>query len=70
MTEPKAKILLEGGAAGSEFARLRAVDPGENVVKVLTGNRYEHFRRTGRTAEHEGVPLDVFEWSGNTFVAE
>ncbi|MFE7560494.1 DUF5988 family protein [Kitasatospora sp. NPDC057500] len=70
MTEPKANILLEGGAAGSDFARVREVAAGESVVKVLTGNRYEHFRRTGRTAVHEGVPLDVFEWSGSTFVAE
>ncbi|WP_380281684.1 DUF5988 family protein [Kitasatospora purpeofusca] len=70
MTEPKANILLEGGAAGADFARVREVGAGESVVKVLTGNRYEHFRRTGRSEEHEGVPLDVFEWSGNTFVAE
>ncbi|MFC5663832.1 DUF5988 family protein [Kitasatospora misakiensis] len=70
MTEPKANILLEGGAAGAEFERVRAVAPGESLVKVHAGNRYEHFRRTDRTAVHEGVPLSVFEWSGNTFVAE
>ncbi|WP_406205822.1 DUF5988 family protein [Kitasatospora sp. NBC_01560] len=70
MTEPKANILLEGGAAGSRFARVHEADPRESVVKVLAGNRYEHFRRTGRTAVHEGIALDVFEWSGSTFVAE
>ncbi|MFF1903669.1 DUF5988 family protein [Kitasatospora sp. NPDC058218] len=70
MTEPKANILLEGGAVGAEFARVREVDPRESVVKVHVGNRYEHFRRNGRTVVHEGVPLDVFEWSGSTFVAE
>ncbi|GAA1387727.1 hypothetical protein GCM10009639_13130 [Kitasatospora putterlickiae] len=70
MTNPKANILLEGGAAGSDFARVREVLAGESVVKVLAGNRYEHFRRTGRTTLHEGVPLEIFEWSGNTFVAE
>ncbi|MFG2846362.1 DUF5988 family protein [Kitasatospora sp. NPDC048296] len=70
MTEPKVNILLEGGAAGSEFERVREVGHGESVVKILAGNRHEHFRRTDRTAFHEGVPLDIFEWSGNTFVAE
>lgn len=40
------------------------------VVKLLNGNRYEHFAPTSETVFVEGRRLQIFVWSGYTKVAE
>ncbi|MFJ3928299.1 DUF5988 family protein [Streptomyces sp. NPDC090022] len=39
-------------------------------VKVLWGNRYEHFEPTDGTITAEELELMVYQWSGYTYVAE
>lgn len=69
-TTPNA--ILIGGPAESfpETARLRSASVSEVILKVLHGNRYEHFRRTAETIRHELGELSVFTWTGSTYVAE
>ncbi len=69
-TAPNA--ILHGGP--SEYLpddrRLRHVAEPQDVLKVLCGNRYEHFRRSARTVRHESLELRVFAWTGFTYLAE
>lgn len=55
---------FEGKARIWRAARLDA------VVKLLNGNRYEHFAPTSETVFVEGRRLQIFVWSGYTKVAE
>lgn len=71
MTELDPNVLLEGGPVWSELgSRVRYVEGGESVLKVRSGNCYEHFHRTEKTTEHEGRSLRVFEWIRSTYLAE
>jgi hypothetical protein len=71
MSEPHPNVILEGGPEWQQFgSRIHYVKNEESVLKVLAGNRYEHFHRTDRHVVHQGRPLQVFEWSRSTFVAE
>jgi hypothetical protein len=65
-------VILHGGPPPrlSHEDRIRYVSDVSTKVKVLNGNRYEHFEPTGETVvdgEHE---LHVFTWSTCTYVAE
>ncbi|MFB8239211.1 DUF5988 family protein [Kitasatospora purpeofusca] len=53
-----------------EHERLRFPDAGQHVLKPPHAVRYEHFRRSQRTARHRSAEPRVFEWKGSTFVAE
>ena len=69
-TNPNA-ILIGGPAAGlPETDRIRSVAVSDTNLKVLHGNRYEHFRRTAEVVQHELGELSVFSWTGVTYVAE
>ncbi|MDO0930222.1 DUF5988 family protein [Streptomyces sp. DG2A-72] len=39
-------------------------------VKILCGNRYEHFHPTADTMRHPLGLLHVFAWARTTYVAE
>ena len=69
-TTPNA--VLAGGPAHSlpEAERLRHITSSESKLKLLRGNRYEHFQRTAETILHELGELRVFAWIGSTYVAE
>jgi hypothetical protein len=69
-TTPNA--ILAGGPAEKfpEVERLRHIIGSESKLKLLRGNRYEHFQRTAETILHELGELRVFTWTGCTYVAE
>ncbi|MET9388390.1 DUF5988 family protein [Streptomyces sp. NPDC002928] len=50
--------------------RIRYVEDVDMKVKVLNGNRYEHFEPTAETVEKEGRKLLVYTWSACTYLAE
>ena len=69
-TNPNA--ILTGGPAESlpDTDRIRSVAVSDINLKVLRGNRYEHFERTPEVIQHELGELSVFSWTGVTYVAE
>ena len=64
--------ILAGGPAESlpEMERVRHITVSESKLKLLRGNRYEHFQRTAETILHDLGELRVFAWIGSTYVAE
>lgn len=69
-TAPNA--ILHGGPSEylPEERRLRHVPEPQDVLKVLCGNRYEHFRRSPETVRRGPLDLRVFTWTGYTYLAE
>ena len=65
-------VILTGGPASflERGGRLRFADRPEAVVKLLNGNRYEHFAPTPETVFVDGRRLRIFAWTGFTKVAE
>ncbi|MFE7619920.1 DUF5988 family protein [Streptomyces sp. NPDC057496] len=65
-------IILTGGPTFliHEKDRVRYVADRNSKVKVLSGNRYEHFEPTDETVVEDDRELQVFAWSGCTYVAE
>lgn len=56
MTVQSPNVILRGGPAVK--------------VKLLKGNRYEHFEPTDGTVLEDELELLVYDWSGDTYVAE
>lgn len=69
-TQPNA--ILEGGPRTGfpDHERVRFVVDLDGPVKVLRGNRWEHFHPAGRTENRDGGDLRVFTWERSTYVAE
>ncbi|MEV0373374.1 DUF5988 family protein [Streptomyces sp. NPDC050636] len=66
-------VYLSGGSptAIAEEARLRYIpDLDVPTVKVLCGNRYEHFEASSKTTRIDDRELRVFLWIRRTYVAE
>ncbi|MGK5638816.1 DUF5988 family protein [Streptomyces sp. URMC 126] len=66
-------VFLSGGSrlAIADEERLRYVsDPGVTTVKVLSGNRYQHFEASPETTLVDDRELRVFVWTRCTYVAE
>ncbi|MER5500804.1 MULTISPECIES: DUF5988 family protein [unclassified Streptomyces] len=65
-------VILTGGPTFliHEKDRVRYVADRDSKVKVLSGNRYEHFEPTDETVVADDQELQVFAWSGCTYVAE
>lgn len=73
MTDHTPNAILHGGPAEHmpHHERIRTVgDPTQTKIKVLVGNRYEHFVADGVAGTHEDGDLRVFRWAGTTYVAE
>lgn len=65
-------VILTGGP-DSFFEvrdRVRFAERLDSTVKLLNGNRYEHFAPTPETVFVEGRRLQIFSWTGTTKVAE
>lgn len=64
--------ILTGGPGDliSDIDRIRYVEDQCDRLKLLRGNRYDHFERSAETVPHELGELRVFVWSGLTYVAE
>ncbi|MFD9606600.1 DUF5988 family protein [Streptomyces sp. NPDC056708] len=65
-------VILRGGPSTylSEEQRICYVEQLDEKLKLLRGNRYEHFEPTAGSELHDGVPLRVFTWVGATQLAE
>jgi hypothetical protein len=65
-------VLLTGGPAScfTNGGRTWSAERLDADVKVLNGNRYEHFSPTPESVSVDGRRLRIFVWSGYTKVAE
>ncbi|QMU71576.1 DUF5988 family protein [Streptacidiphilus sp. P02-A3a] len=64
-------VVLRGGPSSlSDDLRIRYLPNTEVKFKILRGNRYEHFEPTEQTTVHDDRELQVFVWTGCTYVAE
>ncbi|MEU9268784.1 DUF5988 family protein [Streptomyces sp. NPDC048251] len=66
-------VFLRGGirTAIADEERLRFLpDLDVDKVKVLCGNRYEHFEASSETTVVDDRELRVFVWTSCTYVAE
>lgn len=72
MSAKNVNALLRGGPAAqlTDHDRIRHVGDADHSVKILRGNRYEHFEPTSEFTRHQGRRLRVFVWTHHTFVAE
>ncbi|WP_328610189.1 DUF5988 family protein [Amycolatopsis sp. NBC_00345] len=63
--------MLAGGPEDlGETARVREVGDLAETVKVSFASGYEHFAHSGETAEIDGYRFPVFQWCGQTRIAE
>ncbi|MEU9715461.1 DUF5988 family protein [Streptomyces sp. NPDC047976] len=74
MTVQSPNVILSGGPSSTaeELDRIRYVEDTTAKVKVLNGNRYEHFEPTGGTVVDPELELEllVYAYSGHTYIAE
>jgi len=72
MTVTAPNVILQGDppAWPLEEERVRHIPEPGGVFKLQRGNRYEHFRSTGRTENVGGRELHIYEWSHSTYIAE
>ncbi|MEU3228436.1 DUF5988 family protein [Streptomyces sp. NPDC006976] len=73
MTTQPPNVILSGGPATLELKfedRIRYVEDTTSKVKLLKGNRYEHFEPTSAMTTEKELELLVYAWSGYTYVAE
>ncbi|AVV46596.1 DUF5988 family protein [Streptomyces sp. ID05-04B] len=71
MNQPNA--ILKGGPAFqlTDEDRIRYIADTTTKIKLLKGNRYEHFEPTHTTITHNNdQQLHVYTWTGYTCVAE
>jgi len=66
-----ANVVLHGGPSSLGWQeRVRHTDDLTEKIKVLLGNRYEHFEPTSQIDSSFGRDLIVYVWNGCTYVAE
>ncbi|MFJ3950453.1 DUF5988 family protein [Streptomyces sp. Je 1-4] len=72
MLMPEMNALLRGGPTTyvANEERVRYVPDMASPLKLLCGNRYEHFEPTPERVRQDGHTLRVFVWTGCTYVAE
>lgn len=64
-------VILQGGPSSlGPQERVRHVDDLTQKIKVLVGNRYEHFEPTQEIDRSLGRDLVVYVWKECTYVAE
>ena len=68
----QASVVLRGGPSSElpEDERVRYVTDTSAPLKLLRGNRYEHFEPSAEKVRHGDRELQVFVWAGHTYVAE
>jgi uncharacterized membrane-anchored protein len=64
-------VLLRGGPnLVADKERVRYVKDVTSKLKLACGNRYEHFEPTTEMVRQNGQTLQVFVWTGCTYMAE
>lgn len=70
-THVDANIILRGGPSSlTQDERELHVNDTREKIKMLLGNRYEHFEPTQETERRSGRDLVIYAWTGRTYVAE
>ncbi|MBB5937283.1 DUF5988 family protein [Streptomyces zagrosensis] len=71
-TAEEANVILRGGPAAEfpDHERIRYVPDPRSTLKLPRGNHYAHFAPTTETIPHGTHDLQVFLWTGTTYVAE
>lgn len=68
---PYANVVLHGGPPSLDpQERVRHTDNPTEKIKLLLGNRYEHFEPTSEIDSSFGHELVVYVWKECTYVAE
>ncbi len=68
---PYANVVLHGGPSSLGLQeRVRHTNNLTEKIKVLLGNRYEHFEPTSEIDSTFGRDLIVYVWKECTYVAE
>jgi hypothetical protein len=64
------RVKLTGGPEG--IPSTWEVGPAESGgrIRILCGNRYEHFEYAHYSVESDGRMIPVYQWSYRTYVAE
>lgn len=72
MNAVEPNVILRGGVSPylTDNQRIRYVEDTDDKLKLLRGNRYEHFEPTTESEIHNGTELRVFVWVGGTKLAE
>jgi hypothetical protein len=64
-------IVLAGGPNDLPVTRrVHEIENIEDTVKICFGAGYEHFSYQGEFSNVDGDRLPVFQWCGNTKIAE
>src|SRR3954452_9504416 len=68
----EANAMLRGGPSSylPDDERVRYVPDPNTTLKLMRGNHYEHFEPTAEKVGHGDRELQVFVWSGCTYIAE
>ncbi|WP_369172991.1 DUF5988 family protein [Streptomyces sp. R28] len=72
MNTAEPNVILRGGISPylTDDQRIRYVEDPDEKLKLLRGNRYEHFEPTPESETRDGVQLRVFVWVGGAKLAE
>ena len=68
---PEVNVVLRGGPVSiAPHERIWHAENTAEKIKLLRGNRYEHFEPTTETEPYLGRELQIYVWTGCTYVAE
>lgn len=72
MLTNEANVMLRGGPSPhlADEDRVRHVTDRKATLKLMRGNRYEHFEPTAEKVRYGDRELQVFVWAGYTYLAE
>lgn len=66
-----ANVVLRGGPSSlASHERICRIEHPAEKIKLLRGNRYEHFEPTAEIERHLGREMHIYIWTGCTYVAE
>jgi hypothetical protein len=68
--EKLVRVKLVGGPEGTPAVWEVGSLEGEGRIRILFGNRYEHFEYAHCSVESDGRMIPVYRWSYRTYVAE
>jgi hypothetical protein len=68
--EKLVRVKLTGGPEGTPSTWEVGSLESEGKIRILFGNRYEHFEYAHYSAESDGRIMPVYQWSYRTYIAE
>lgn len=68
--DKRVRVKLMGGPEGTPPTWEVGSLESEGKIRILFGNRYEHFEYAHFSVESDGRMIPVYQWSYRTYVAE